>query len=363
MFTMNITASALSLDSQHALSTRNQVREDLHFNQGGNRNPTETSIQGRGAVRIDISAEARARLSTAELSASSTTAAPATGTSEIDDASGATEPRMLVLARMIEALTGLRVRIVSAADLTGESAPTSPELPPQQRDNGPRTGWSLTYDRITVHTESETLQFSAQGVVQTADRRTIAFQTALHMQRSSTTVEQFSLRAGDAARPMKDPLVLHFDGAVPVLTDTRFNFDLDADGQTEAIPFVGQGSGVLVLDRNRNGQIDNGSELFGALSGDGFADLARLDSDRNGWIDEADPAFAQLQVWQKDSAGTDHYRSLQASGIGALSLARTSSPYSLYGASDTLLGQVRASGVYLSENGQAAVMHQIDLAA
>lgn len=362
MLTMIITASALSLDSQHALSTRTQVREDLQFNQGGNRNPAETSSQGRGAVRIDISAEARARLSAAEFTSSSTTAATTTGTTEIDDPSGAAEPRMLVLARMIEALTGVRVRIVSTADLTGEDTPPSTEPPSQPRDNSPRAGWSLAYDRITVHTESETMQFSAQGVVQTADGRTIAFQTALHMQRSSTTVEQFSLRAGDAARPMKDPLVLHFDGALPELTDTRYNFDLDADGQTEAIPFVGQGSGVLVLDRNGNGQIDDGRELFGALSGDGFADLARLDTDRNGWIDEADPAFAQLQVWQKDAVGADQYRSLQASGIGALSLARTSSPYSLHGASDALLGQIRSSGVYLNENGSVGVMQQIDLA-
>lgn len=43
---------------------------------------------------------------------------------------------------------------------------------------------------------------------------------------------------------------------------------------------------VLSLDQNGNGEIDNGTELFGTKSGDGFADLARYDLDYNGWIDE-----------------------------------------------------------------------------
>ena len=50
-----------------------------------------------------------------------------------------------------------------------------------------------------------------------------------------------------------------------------------------------------VFDRNGNGKADNGSELFGVASGNGFADLRRLDEDRNGWIDESDAAFDRLQ--------------------------------------------------------------------
>ena len=53
---------------------------------------------------------------------------------------------------------------------------------------------------------------------------------------------------------LKDPLVVHFDGPLGELRDARFTFDLNADGHTEAMPFVGQGSGFLVLDRNANGR-------------------------------------------------------------------------------------------------------------
>ena len=53
----------------------------------------------------------------------------------------------------------------------------------------------------------------------------------------------------------------------------------------------------LALDLNGDGRINNGSELFGALSGNGFADLAQYDSDANGWIDENDEIFQRLKVW------------------------------------------------------------------
>jgi hypothetical protein len=167
---------------------------------------------------------------------------------------------------------------------------------------------------------------------------------------------------GDTAQ-LKDPLVLNFDGPVGELSDLRFSFDIDADGSAESLHFAGPGSGFLVLDHNSNGHIDNGSEMFGALSGDGFADLAALDSDGNGWIDENDPAFARLQVWRKDAQGQDRLESLADAGVGALYLGRVASPFAVKDASSNqTLAQVRSTGLYLSEDGQARAMQQIDLA-
>lgn len=48
------------------------------------------------------------------------------------------------------------------------------------------------------------------------------------------------------------------------MTSQRFKFDLNADGQNEDINFATNGSGYLALDRNGDGRINNGSELFGA---------------------------------------------------------------------------------------------------
>ena len=77
-------------------------------------------------------------------------------------------------------------------------------------------------------------------------------------------------------------------------------FDIDADGEEESISYLQGGSGYLALDKNGDGVINDGSELFGTKSGDGFADLAEYDADGNGWIDENDPIFDKLLIWAKD---------------------------------------------------------------
>ena len=97
--------------------------------------------------------------------------------------------------------------------------------------------------------------------------------------------------------------------------------------------------------------------MFGVASGNGFADLAKLDSDGNGWIDEADPVFRQLGV-----ANGERYSSLGEHGIGALATAAVHAPFSLKTADNELLGQIRAAGVYLRESGEVGFMRQVDLA-
>ena len=101
--------------------------------------------------------------------------------------------------------------------------------------------------------------------------------------------------------------------------------------------------------------------LFGARTGDGFAELAALDDDNNGWIDENDAAYAQLSVWTRDSAGVDVLRSLMAADVGAISLARVATPFAVKDANNALQGQVRSSGVYLRESGGVGSVQQVDL--
>lgn len=284
--------------------------------------------------------------------------------SEADD-TAAMEPRMQVLARMVEAMTGIKVRVFQAEELQGEVsavAVTGAASNVSAAANVQRVGWSMVYDRVEVRYQQETTTFAAQGTVSTADGRSIAFQVGVVMQHEQLDVSQVQVRAGEAAQ-MKDPLVLNFDGNAAALTDQRFAFDLNADGSAENMPFVGVGSGFLVFDRNANGQADDGSELFGATSGNGFAELAAHDGDGNGWIDEADSLFSQLLVWQKDQQGADSYRTLAEAGVGALYLGQTASPYTVKGEGNATLGQVRASGVYLADSGEAGVMQQIDLSA
>ncbi|MEX1030154.1 MAG: hypothetical protein WDZ91_08950 [Paenibacillaceae bacterium] len=87
------------------------------------------------------------------------------------------------------------------------------------------------------------------------------------MTRSFTSETNLNIRTGDA---LKDPLVLNFGNTNVALTATKYAFDLDSDGQEDQISFANNQSGFLALDLNEDGMINNGSELFGALTGDGY---------------------------------------------------------------------------------------------
>lgn len=218
--------------------------------------------------------------------------------------------------------------------------------------NGPEITWQRTIK--TSVCESEKTTVCGNGQVRTADGKTIDFDYSLAMERSfaSEKTEQES-----ATIKLRDPLMLSFDGKACELTEDCIAFDLDADGKPEQIPGLGKATAFLVFDRNGNGKADDGSELFGVASGNGFADLALLDGDHNGWIDEADAAFSRLAVWSGE-----RFDSLQARGIGALYTAAVDAPFALKTGSNELLGQIRAAGLYLSEAGEVGQMQQVDLA-
>ena len=125
-----------------------------------------------------------------------------------------------------------------------------------------------------------------------------------------------------------DPLMINLDTDIGSVSDQKFFFDLDADGKEDEISFAGKGSGFLALDRNGDGKINDGSELFGTKSGDGFKDLAAYDEDGNGWIDENDAIFSQLKIWTKDEDGKDKLISLKDADVGAIYLGNADTQFS-----------------------------------
>ncbi len=252
-----------------------------------------------------------------------------------------------LIAAILAAMDGQSCREKSAAPLPKTSDALPAEASPQQE-----MFWHVRISETRCESESSTV--CAAGKVRTADGREIGFATRLAMQRdyrSDTVLEE----AGNVV--LHDPLVLNFDGAACELSDARFDFDLDCDGQAESLPGLGANSCFLVFDRNGNGRADDGSELFGARSGDGFADLAAFDEDGNGWLDEADSAFSQLSLWHGE-----RYATLAGAGVGALYLTAVDAPFSVKNADNDLLGQIRSAGVYLMENGTAGTLQQLDLA-
>jgi hypothetical protein len=274
------------------------------------------------------------------------------------------DPRLNLIRSMLEMMTGYRIRLFDASELQSNAeAPVLQAPPPAQAPAAtPAAGYGVEYDYHASYTETEQTTFSANGTVTTADGREISFQIELAMSRTYHEETNVSLRLGDAARKV-DPLVLNFAGTAAQLTDQRFSFDLDADGSDEQINFLTPGSGFLVFDRNRDGKVNDGSELFGPTTGDGFQELAALDGDRNGWIDENDTAFEQLQVWTRNTEGGEQLQSLSASGVGAIALSRIDTPFDIKTDANAMLGHIRNSGIFLQESGTAGTIQQIDLTA
>lgn len=371
---MHIQQTAVAMQSSYQRSVSTVSHERMDITGSPTRHQLARAIADETATRRAPAARPQPertppRACTCDFSPAATEAAATETDTE-------TDPRMLTLARMIEAITGMRIRVVQLKDLQPSAAGSDGEAtdphahgqgaaasalsatPPAQA----RAGWGITYEREETHTETESVAVQASGQVQTADGRTIDFQLDLAISASQSSTTRESLRLGDAK--LKDPLVIHFDGTVGELRNVAFQFDLNANGTPDSMPFVGTGSGFLALDANGNGQIDNGRELFGTQSGDGFADLAKLDSDSNGWIDEADPAYAQLSVWRMDAAGQTRLQSLASQDVGALYVGRVACDMTLREAGvGQQLGQLRSTGLYLTNAGQAGALQQIDLVA
>ncbi len=276
--------------------------------------------------------------------------------------------RMRIVRDMIEMFTGEKIKVFDSRELhrkiaSGDSADISQQA--QQNAQAAQNalqpeGWGIDYFRREVHQTKEGFSFSAQGNVTTADGRSIQFSAALEMSRETYKEVTTSIKAGDA---LIDPLVVNFNGAGIKLTDAKFEFDLNADGTNELINAPAAGSGLLAYDRNGNGIVDNGSELFGPSSGNGFTELASLDDDKNGWIDENDTAFANLKIWEKAEDGSDVVSSLLSKGIGAIYTGSAQTDYSLYN-NNALSGKIRESGIWLHEStGVAGTIQEIDLVA
>ena len=156
----------------------------------------------------------------------------------------------------------------------------------------------------------------------------------------------------------KDPLILNLDNNPELFQNTTQQFDLDADGQAETIPELNSGVWYLAYDRNQNGQIDNGFELFGAQTGRGFEELKQFDSDNNGIIDKQDARFHDLQLWN----GSATQQSLQGGGVKAISLNAVDTPFTFTDNQGRARAQLRQTSVYLTQQNKLGAIHQVDFA-
>jgi hypothetical protein len=361
---MKIVESAVQFHSQHAALEKNVKKESLTVwnntqeSRQVTEDPRKQEIEAlrrkalEQSAKVTFSAEARESKSAHVNSAVS---------SENGDVT--TDLNLRILQLLIERLTGKKVSVTDLKALV--QAENIPDVKISGRNDTPQSGsqnsgFSAVYEYHASHYEAEATSFAAQGKILTADGKQIDFSVQLNMKREYSSQKDEVIRIGNA---LKDPLVINFEGNAVELTKKKFEFDLNADGENEQIAFVGAASGFLALDKNGDNIINNGTELFGPGSGNGFNELAAYDTDGNDWIDENDAVYENLRIWVKDNAGNDQLLTLRQKGIGALFLGNAATPFSLKNDENELAGQVRSSGIFLQENGAVGTLQQIDLVA
>ena len=124
-----------------------------------------------------------------------------------------------------------------------------------------------------------------------------------------------------------DPLVIDLDRDGIELTSYRQGAQFDLLGQGRAVntAFVTGGDAFLALDRNGNGAIDDGTELFGEQHGasNGFEELRKFDSNGDNVIDSRDKVFESLRLFRDNGNGRTEpgeLLSLREAGITSISL-------------------------------------------
>lgn len=352
---MKILADDITMAARNTLLQSRTTTTEVHFWRGAR--PTPPGTEQEGTARppqwqdylADISRRAREQATrTLAPAAKSETASPA-GLQEMSD--DELPPELLLLKLVMEKVFHKKMKIFRPTT-AGDAQPAAA---PAAEGAGADDQWGLEVRMQETRYQKESVEFAAAGRVITADGREMAFDLQFSMSRETMQTMEVVLQAGSAAR-RQDPLAVDLSGLGIRLDGTPIRFDLDGDGQVEniAAPTAGKG-GFLALDRNGNGVIDNGVELFGPQSGNGFNDLRALDDDRNGWIDENDAAYSRLQVWNRDASGRDVTSSLAAAGIGALNLQSANTRMEMEG------GLLRESGVYLQEDGRSGLLQEVDV--
>lgn len=146
----------------------------------------------------------------------------------------------------------------------------------------------------------------------------------------------------------QSPIVLDLNGQGLKFTsfaDSQVLFDQNGDGEVELTGWAQAGTGMLVLDRNGDGVINNGGEMsFSADVPNGVSDLEGLrayDTNQNGFFDSGDGQFAAFRIWddsnQDGVSQATELKSLSYYGINAINLTLTLTGQTAVGATDNVL--------------------------
>ncbi len=222
--------------------------------------------------------------------------------------------------------------------------------------------WGFTFESTQEYYQKSSIEFSTRASIKTNNGD---FEINIDLSFSQEFYERHSTKIS-AGAAFQDPLILNYNSDIgtfnSISQNMSFEFDLNSDGHNETIPELINGSGFLALDKNKNGTIDDGSELFGPTTGDGFEELRAYDEDGNNWIDENDSIYSDLLVWEKDSQGNQSLITLGQAGIGAIYLAGINTDFNYASGYNEIQANMKEASFFLKENGEAGMITSVDLA-
>ena len=351
---MLVKDSVISMSAQYARMRQESVSERLEVRIGPER---RTSAPASLAVGDRVSVSARARAALAE--ANSLSAGQSQALQEVITDETSADPQIRMIKRIIELLTGVRIDTVELSKVLKDRRSQPGEPAPRTQGQAPEPEWSVQYEREYAFRDSQYMSFEAEGTIVTTDGEQIKFTLSLSMRHEESVYSRTSVRMQSGKRV--DPIVINLTGEAAQLADALFEFDLNGDGKTEMIPELRRGSGFLVFDRNGDGIANDGTELFGPERGNGMDELAQLDSDGNGWLDERDAAWTQLYVWTGGARGRESLTPLAKAGVNAIYLGSVDTQFEMKNSANRPVGEVARIGLYFCEDRTAGSLQQIDL--
>jgi hypothetical protein len=235
---------------------------------------------------------------------------------ESNDYNSGTENWKIIGAQIIVdplAITGTAINFNNVTGAAGASTGTQ-TFAADVNTGSPMKISSIGF--LTVSTTAQSAQLTFNVTVQDSDGDTASQTLVVNVSGTSPIV-----------------LDLDGDGAEFLSTAAGVAFDYLGDGNPESTAWVGADDGLLAIDSNGNGLVDNGSEIV--FGGNGLTDLqgvaAKYDSNKDGVLDANDADFAKFGVWQDANSNgvTDagEFRSLTDAGIVRINLVSNGVEY------------------------------------
>ncbi|MBI4665983.1 MAG: hypothetical protein HY751_06195 [Nitrospinae bacterium] len=150
-----------------------------------------------------------------------------------------------------------------------------------------------------------------------------------------------------------DPLALDLngDGFETTGAQNGLSFDINGDGVADKTSFVKGDDAFIAYDKNGNGVIDSGKELFGDQNGaaNGYEELARYDQNHDGWIDSADAIYKDLVLIK--NRGGQTFNASSAETLGQAGVAAIKVGYGSSSAFTTGGDAIAQTGAFVRADG------------